>query len=69
MIDENERPASKIPFPSLVGQTVIVKQAVLLALNHRAAKPSQDFHPSGIFLALLLITVAGPRRHYTGLPY
>ena len=29
-------------------KTVIVEQAVLLALDHSSPKPSQDFHPSGI---------------------
>ena len=29
-------------------KTVIVRQAVLLALDHSSPKPSQDFHPSGI---------------------
>ena len=59
----------QIPFPSLVGKTVIVKQAVLLAPVLRSSRPSQDFRPSGIFLDLLPVTVAGPRRYFTGLPY
>lgn len=44
---------------------VIVKQAVLLALDHRISKPSQKIHSSDIFLDLLPNTVAGPHRHFT----
>ncbi len=29
-------------------KTVIVRQAVLLALDHGSPKPSQDSHPSGV---------------------
>ena len=36
------------PSLSLVGKTVIDRQAVLLALDHRLSKPSQDVHLSGI---------------------
>ena len=43
------RSCVKIPSPSRVGKTVIVRQAVLLALDHSSPKPSQDFHPSGIW--------------------
>jgi len=37
-----------ISSPSLVGKTVIVKQAVLLTSDRRAPIPSQDLRPSGI---------------------
>ena len=39
---------AKISYPSFVDQTVIVRQAVLLALDLRSLKPSQDNHPSGV---------------------
>ena len=39
---------AKISYPSFVDQTVIVRQAVLLALDLRSLKPSQDDHPSGV---------------------
>lgn len=55
--------------PSLVGKTAIIRQAVLLALAHSSPAPSQDSCPSGISSGLLPITVAGPRRYCTGLPY
>ena len=37
-----------ISSPSLVGKTVIVKQAVLLTSDRRSPIPSQDLRPSGI---------------------
>jgi hypothetical protein len=37
-----------IPFPSLVGTAVIVKQAVLLTQIHRAPAPSQNHRFSGV---------------------
>ena len=40
--------ASKSPPHRAWVKTVIVEQAVLLALDHSSPKPSQDFHPSGI---------------------
>jgi hypothetical protein len=40
--------ASKSPPHRAWVKTVIVRQAVLLALDHRSLTPSQDFHPSGI---------------------
>jgi hypothetical protein len=61
--------ASKSPPHRAWVNTVIARQAVLLALDLRSLTPSQDFHPSGIFMSSLPITVAGPRRHHTGLPY
>ncbi len=48
---------------------VIIEQAVLLALDHRALKPSQNNMFQWHILSLLPITVAGPRRYFTGLPY
>ena len=68
---DTSRPAgaTEISSPSLVGQTAIFRQAVLLALDHSLPKPSQDSYPSGITLSSLPITVAGPRRTSTGLPY
>ena len=41
-----------------MGQTVIVRQAVLLALDHRSSKPSQDIHVSVAYL--------GFAPHYSG---
>ncbi|MBU2700322.1 hypothetical protein Ga0466249_001414 [Sporomusaceae bacterium BoRhaA] len=57
---------NQIPSPSFVGKTVIVVQAVLLALDHGLLKPSQDKLSQWYFLSSLPITVAGPRRYYTG---
>ena len=49
-----------IPSPSLVGQSVILNQAVLLAPVHRFSAPSQfsQWH----IAEALAVTVAGPRR-------
>jgi hypothetical protein len=49
---------AQIPFPSLAGQSVIDVQAVLLALDHRSSKPSQDTCSQWYFLDLL--------SHYSG---
>ncbi len=48
---------------------VIARQAVLLALDHSYSKPSQNTLFQWYILEELLITVAGPRRYYTELPY
>ena len=40
--------ASKSPPHRAWVKSVIVRQAVLLALDHSSPKPSQDSHPSGI---------------------
>jgi len=58
-----------ISSPSLVGKTVIVKQAVLLTSDRRAPIPSQDLKSQWHTMGLLPVTVAGPCRHFTGLPY
>ena len=47
-LQPNKNSIWRIPFPSFVGLAVIVKQAVLLALDLRSSKPSQGFRPSGI---------------------
>ena len=58
-----------IPSPSFVGKSVIVKQAVLLTCGslraHTFPRLSSQWHTMG----LLPVTVAGPCRHFTGLPY
>jgi hypothetical protein len=53
------------PSLSLAGKTVIGVQAVLLALDHNASKPSQNDSFQWSILDLLPITVAGPRRFFT----
>jgi hypothetical protein len=53
------------PLPISRRSTVIVIQAVLLALDHCASKPSQNNSFQWHLLELLPITVAGPRRHCT----
>jgi hypothetical protein len=57
-----------IPSPSLVGQMVTVRKAVLLALVHHNPNLPKAI-ASVVSLGLLPITVAGPRRPQTGLPY
>ena len=58
-----------IPSPSLVGKSVIVKQAVLLTCGSSLAQTFPRFSSQWYMMGLLPNTVAGPRRHYTGLPY
>ena len=62
----NAKRLYKISFPSLVGQNGDFKQAVLLTLRHRlSGLPNFSVTSSD----LLGITVAGPCRHRTDLPY
>ena len=68
-IHQIQKCISKSPSPSLAGQTVIVNQAVLLAPVHHASASSQESLPSDIYAATLAVTVAGPHRYFTGLPY
>gem|GEM_PF-3630441 len=58
-----------IPSPCLVGESAIVKQAVLLTPDLGLLKPSQNTSFQWYILSLLPVTVAGPRRRFTGLPY
>ena len=58
-----------IPSPSLVGKSVIVKQAVLLTCGSSLAQTFPRLPSQWRFMGSLPVTVAGPRRFRTGLPY
>lgn len=53
-----QKTTTKIPSPSFAGKTVIVVQAVLLALDHSSSKPSQNNYVSVAYLGLT--------PHYSG---
>ena len=59
----------KSPSPSLAGQTVIVKQAVLLAPDHYSSAPSQGLSPSDISMQIHSLLQWRDRAGVYRLPY